>query len=153
LSPSHILPQLHIRSGQEQEHAFNMADEAMAAPTSGAPPAATDHEFSSHQEQPVNHVPMHNTSRKSTLSKSYLDVHVTGTQTPMSGHRHAHSHMGDIALENYFVRLNWPPERKRRLRLDWTRKQMLIGRKGRTSRYGRSFQTPLFLTNAWECYA
>jgi hypothetical protein len=99
--------------GRQQEHDPNMADEAMAAPTSGAPPAATDHEFSSHQEQPINHVPMHNTSRKSTLSKSYLDVHVTGTQTPISGQRHMHSHlshMGDIALENYFVCTNYPPE-------------------------------------------
>jgi ion channel-forming bestrophin family protein len=82
-----------------------MADEAMAAPTSGAPPAATDHEFSSHNEQPTP-LPMHNTSRKSTISKSFLDVHVTGTQTPMSvnGH-HAHSHLGEIAIENYFVYL------------------------------------------------
>jgi hypothetical protein len=105
---SPIASQLHIRSEGENEHDLKMADEGMVAPTSGAPPAATDHEFSSHQEQPPNHIPMHNTSRKSTLSKSYLDVHVTGTQTPMSGHAHTHSHMGDIALESYFVCPRYP---------------------------------------------
>jgi len=77
--------------------------EEMAAPVSGAPPAATDHEFSSHQEGPVHiPVPMNNTSRRSTLSKSFLDVNVRGTTTPMHSHN-AHSYMGDIALENYFV--------------------------------------------------
>ncbi|PMD59542.1 UPF0187-domain-containing protein [Hyaloscypha bicolor E] len=76
-----------------------MAEE-MAAPASGAPPAATDHEFTSHQEGPAP-VPLNNASRRSTLSKSYLDVNVRGTTTPHSVNRH--SHMGDIALENYFV--------------------------------------------------
>ncbi|PMD45599.1 UPF0187-domain-containing protein [Hyaloscypha variabilis F] len=36
------------------------------------------------------------------MSKSYLDVHVRGTTTPMHSH-HAHSYIGDIALETYFV--------------------------------------------------
>jgi putative membrane protein len=76
-----------------------MSDE-MAAPTSAAPPAATDHEFSSHHEEPLP-MPMQNTSRKSTLSKSMMDVHVTGTQTPMSGMRH--SHFEPTGLEEYFV--------------------------------------------------
>jgi len=79
-----------------------MAEE-MAAPVSNAPPAATDHEFSSHQEGPMHiPMPMNNMSRRSTLSKNYLDVNVRGTTTPMHSH-HAHSYMGDIALENYFV--------------------------------------------------
>jgi hypothetical protein len=76
-----------------------MSDE-MPAPVSAAPPAATDHEFSSHQEQPL-HLPMHSTSRKSTLSKSIADVHVTGTQTPMSGMKHSHFEVN--GLEEYFV--------------------------------------------------
>ncbi|KAH8766413.1 Bestrophin, RFP-TM, chloride channel-domain-containing protein [Hyaloscypha sp. PMI_1271] len=72
----------------------------MAAPTSGAPAAATDHGVTSHQEGPAP-VPLNNASRRSTLSKSYLDVNVAGTTTPLSVNRH--SPAGDIALENYFV--------------------------------------------------
>ena len=30
---------------------------------------------------------------------------------------------------------------------------MLIGRKGWTSRYRRSFEAAILPTNAWECYA
>jgi hypothetical protein len=37
--------------------------------------------------------------------------------------------------------------------LEWRRKQMLIGRKGWTSRYGCSFEAAIFPTNAWECDA
>jgi hypothetical protein len=84
------------RTGRKK---LRMAEE-MAAPASDAPPAATDHEFTSHQEGPAP-VPLNNASRRSTLSKSYLDVNVRGTTTPHSVNRH--SHMGDIALENYFV--------------------------------------------------
>jgi ion channel-forming bestrophin family protein len=76
-----------------------MADEAPAA-ESGAPPQASDHEFSSHMEQPQH---FHNTSRKSTWSKSAADVQVTGTQTPMSGmNHHRHTSLGPH-LEEYFV--------------------------------------------------
>jgi hypothetical protein len=88
-----------LQEGRTGRKKLKMAEE-MAAPTSGAPPAATDHEFTSHQEGPVP-VPLNNASRRSTLSKSYLDVHVAGTTTPHSVNRH--SHMGDLALENYFV--------------------------------------------------
>jgi hypothetical protein len=84
------------RTGRKK---LKMAEE-MAAPTSGAPAAATDHGFTSHQEGPAP-VPFNNASRRSTLSKSYLDVNVAGTTTPLSVNRH--SHAGDIALENYFV--------------------------------------------------
>jgi ion channel-forming bestrophin family protein len=78
-----------------------MAEE-MAAPSAGAPPAATDHEFSSHQEGPMP-VQMNNTSRRSTLSKSYLDVNVRGTTTPHSVNRHSHL-SPEIGIEDYFVR-------------------------------------------------
>lgn len=84
---------------------FKMSEE-MAAPVSSAPPAATDHEFSSHQQEQPIHVPVHNTSRKSTLTKSMVDAQVTGTQTPMSGMRH--SHFEPQGLEEYFVRSTTP---------------------------------------------
>ncbi len=79
-----------------------MSDE-MVAPVSGAPPAATDHEFSSHHEEPL-HLPMQSTSRKSTLSKSMAEVYVAGTQTPVSGMRHSHFEVN--GLEEYFVSIS-----------------------------------------------
>jgi hypothetical protein len=118
--------------------------EEMAAPVSGAPPAATDHEFSSHQEGPLP-VAMNNTSRRSTLSKSYLDVNVRGTTTPHSVNRH--SHVGDIGLENYFVCLQYSISEQEFL------KRSADERTGRPPRYGRSFEITIFPTNAWECYA
>jgi hypothetical protein len=67
--------------------------------------SATDHEYSSHSQQPI-HVapnrPIQHTSRKSTLNKSDFDVHVgTGTQTPMSHMHRGSRHM--LELDDYFV--------------------------------------------------
>ncbi|KUJ13418.1 UPF0187-domain-containing protein [Mollisia scopiformis] len=78
-----------------------MADEGGIAPVSQAPPSATDHEYSSHEQQQVPH--FHNpNSRKSTWTKSLADVNVTGTQTPMSGF-HRHSRFEPAAIDSYFV--------------------------------------------------
>jgi hypothetical protein len=74
-----------------------MADDAPAA-SSGAPAAATDHEFSAHIQPPV---PAGGVSRKSTWNKDITDVHVSGTQTPMSVNRLSRIEPG---LEEYFVR-------------------------------------------------
>ena len=67
--------------------------------------SATDHEYSSHNNQQPIHItpnPPFNTSRKSTLNKSDFDIHVNGTQTPMSGMGNRESrHMLD--LDDYFV--------------------------------------------------
>lgn len=74
-----------------------MGDEAPSA-SSGAPAGATDHEFSSYIDQTV---PMGLHSRKSTWGKSISEVHVSGTQTPMSqnlGHVAHEHHLG-----HYFV--------------------------------------------------
>ena len=79
-----------------------MAEEGGEANVSGAPPNAADHEFSSHQEPPI--IPLNPRSRKSTMSKSYLDVNVTGTQTPGSVHHHSQIFDHTVGLENYFVR-------------------------------------------------
>lgn len=69
--------------------------------------SATDHEYSSHSQQPIHVAPNPpvNTSRKSTLTKSQFEVHVDGTHTPMSnmGANRGSRHMLD--LDDYFVRL------------------------------------------------
>ena len=44
-------------------------------------------------------------------------------------------------------------EKSGKWKLKWRRKQMLIGRKGWTARYRRSFEAAILPTNAWECYA
>jgi hypothetical protein len=79
-----------------------MSEEGPA--TEGPAPAmgsATDHEYSSHSQQPIHFTPnppINHASRKSTLNKTDFDVHVDGTQTPMS---HGHKHVLD--LDDYFV--------------------------------------------------
>jgi hypothetical protein len=83
-----------------------MADEGLAAHSSGPGMASsTDHEFSSHHQEPIitHDPPAATVSRKSTISKSQHDVHVTGTETPSStanGHKNS-KHM--VELDEYFV--------------------------------------------------
>ncbi|CZR52664.1 probable protein yneE [Phialocephala subalpina] len=75
-----------------------MADEGGVAPASGAPASAADHEYTTAHEIPQF---VQNTSRKSTWTKSVGDIHVSGTQTPMSNFRH--SQIPDLSLDSYFV--------------------------------------------------
>jgi hypothetical protein len=77
--------------------------------------SATDHEYNSHNNQQPAHItpnPPINTSRKSTLNKSDFDIHVNGTQTPMSGTGNRESrHILD--LDDYFVCLSCSTIKKR----------------------------------------
>lgn len=77
-----------------------MSDEAPVASSGGggAPAAATDHEYTAHHSEPIAPVPM--VSRKSTWNKDMMDVHVSGTQTPMSVNKLSRVEPG---LEDYFV--------------------------------------------------
>ena len=84
-----------------------MADDA---PAGGAPGgnAAAGHDTVHAFEVPV---PAHNRSRQSTWTKDMSDVHVSGTQTPMSGmNRHSRLDLnGSIDIGDYFVRIPATP--------------------------------------------
>lgn len=110
------------RTGRKK---LKMAEE-MAAPASGAPPAATDHEFTSHQEGPAP-VPLNNASRRSTLSKRY------------GGH-----------CSGELLRVFLQPAISVQEAL---RRAVLMKRTGRTPRYGRPLETAVFPAIAWQCYA
>jgi len=77
-----------------------MADDAGGGGGGAAPTAAdvhADHEHASHH---INAIPpIHNRSRKSTLSKSGFEMHVSGTATPMTGGKRD----SRIELDDYFV--------------------------------------------------
>jgi hypothetical protein len=82
-----------------QQTLLKMADDAGGG--GGAAPTAADvhadHEHTSHQ---INAIPLlHDRSRKSTLSKSGFEMHVSGTATPMTGGKRE----SKIELDDYFV--------------------------------------------------
>jgi len=80
-----------------------MAEEGGSGAATGVP-SATDHEFTSHNHQSINiaHIPPFNQqSRRSTLSKSGFDMHISGTATPMTGGKRDSKHINE--LDEYFV--------------------------------------------------
>ena len=84
-----------------------MSDEVSAS--DGQAPAmasATDHELSSHSQQPIHissNPPIYNASRKSTLDKSEFEVQVSGIQTPMSQMGGQRGSRHKLDLDEYFV--------------------------------------------------
>ncbi|RFU26544.1 hypothetical protein B7463_g9805, partial [Scytalidium lignicola] len=76
-----------------------MADEA-PAPAAAVPPPGVDHESAGHEDHPQ---PLHhhnnNDSRKSTWTKSVIDITPSGAQTPMSMSRLDHID----GFDSYFI--------------------------------------------------
>lgn len=78
-----------------------MADDAGGGAAPVPSQVGGDHDIGHSAQQNTDKIPaLHNQSRKSTLSKSGFDMHVSGTATPMTAgipSRH------EIQLDDYFV--------------------------------------------------
>jgi hypothetical protein len=78
-----------------------MADDAGGGAAPVPAQVGGDHDTGHPAQQNIDRIPLHNQSRKSTLSKSGFDMHASGTATPMTGGKRDSRH--EIQLDDYFV--------------------------------------------------